>query len=193
MRLDPNVDLDNYNQTAGCSIKAKGIKRRSSRLMIRGAAAATSRDGGGRERVALCVVSARSDRGWTEHLHHLIYDPLRRDRPGRWLSATYTHTRATQCAVVQMHARIRIYTHTHVNTIVKLSCSLMHRQNKFAYACDRVRMELRDGKRETGRFQWKLWARTEWNTSVHLFRIERNQPGWSLRSDSGTEKVTRLL
>ncbi|KAL0127890.1 hypothetical protein PUN28_003268 [Cardiocondyla obscurior] len=28
------------------------------------------------------------------HLHHLIYDPLRRDRPVRRLSATYTHTRA---------------------------------------------------------------------------------------------------
>lgn len=24
----------------------------------------------------LCVVSTRCDRGWTEHLHHLIYDPL---------------------------------------------------------------------------------------------------------------------
>lgn len=28
------------------------------------------------EGLALCAVSARCDRGWTEHLHHLIYDPL---------------------------------------------------------------------------------------------------------------------
>ena len=101
MRMDPSVDLDNYNQTRqGCSVKAKGIERRSSGLVRGLVATATSREGGGRERVALCVVSARSDRGWTEHLHHLIYDPLRRDRPGRWLSATYTHT------------RIHAYTHT---------------------------------------------------------------------------------
>lgn len=39
------------------------------------------------ERVALCVVSARCDRGWTEHLHHLIYDPLRRDQLGRRVDA----------------------------------------------------------------------------------------------------------
>lgn len=109
-------------------------------------AAATSREGSGRERVTLCAVSAHSGRGWTEHLHHLIYDPLRHDRPVRRLSATYTHTRAAQCAIV--HARIQMHADTQHS---RASRSLMHRRNKFAYACDCVRMELRDGKREAGR------------------------------------------
>lgn len=159
-------------------------------------------------RVSLCVVTARCDRGWTEHLHHLIYDPLRHDQPGT--TGPCTHTRAAPMC--------RHWTHlTDISAYMDVrgnSYTLMQRQNKFAYACDRVRTELREGKRVDG------WggnsdgiyprARTRNGTHIGVQPLESNvtkrggRAAGALvimrlgnkgngRSDNGAEKVTRLL
>jgi len=56
-----------------------------------------------------------------------------------------THTRAVRCVVSERISRIYGHTHGYMGTR-----TLMQRQNKFAYACDRVRTEPRDGKRVGG-------------------------------------------
>lgn len=73
-----------------------------------------------RERERARVSSLLCDRGWTEHLHHLIYDPLR--------CTDNKREKAPRCLACRRSRRARA-----------------HSQNKFAYGCNGCSW----GKRET--------------------------------------------
>lgn len=102
----------------------------------------------------------------------------------------YTYTGTEKHTRTRM--RVRTYrAHSHA------ARSLMHRQNKFAYACDRVRTELRDGKWVDGSLMEPARQEREWNTSALL--LESNVAGgqglcqWSLRDFVTGEAADRIV
>lgn len=80
---------------------------------------------------------------------------------------THIHGRTER----ERHARL--YGHSRAHSHAALS--LMHRQNKFAYACDRVQTELRDGKWVDSSLMEPAGQEREWNTSA--LPLESNVAG----------------
>lgn len=108
VELSRRVRPDNYNQSEGVWIRA-GLA--VDRWGHSGLVQLNEREGG-----KLRVVSRRRDRGWTEHLHHLIYDPL-------CCTDNAHQGRASMCEGTRTHG-----------------------QNKFAYACNGAADPLQPGK-----------------------------------------------